>query len=215
MIPGSARLAPWQAFVEVPTRCVALEWLCAELEDAADDATQMTLARHPRFQRRLGERLALRHGLTLPEALPVPDADDLALFRLSPEAGEALARYCGMICHARAFVHEIRAPRVVELKQRFGEAPYMAALSNRDLALHGPEHDDDEALEHAVERDGGACLTAWLARQPAELTAWLRLGVLGGALVDISPGEAVREQGPAIVRRAATAMVDNGAEKTA
>ena len=213
MMPDSAHFDPWQAFIEEPTQYVALEWLCAELESVADDATQAALARHPRFQQRLGERLVRRHGLLPPEALSVPEANDLVLFKLPPDAGEELARYCGMICHARAFVHEIRATRVVELKQRFGELPYRAALSNRDVALHCHKYADDDALEHAVARDGSGCLAAWMARQPAEHTDWLRLGVLGRPCrADVEPSEEVHEHGPDIVRRASAFMIDHGVE---
>ncbi|MDQ7729752.1 hypothetical protein [Halomonas sp. SpR8] len=215
MTTDSEQFAPWQAFIEEPTQYVALKWLCAELESVADDTTQAALARHPRFQQRLGEQLARRHGLLPPEALPVPEVNDLVLFKLPPEAGEDLVRYCGMICHARAFVHEIRATRVVELKQRFGELPYRAALSNRDVALHRHKYADDDALEHAVKRDGSACLAAWMARQSAGVTDWLRLGVLGNPCrADAEPSEEVHEHGPDIVRRASAFMIEHVVEET-
>lgn len=213
MMPDSAQFDPWQAFIEKPTEYVALQWLCAELENVADDATQAVLARHPRFQKRLGEQLAHRHGLLPPEELPMPEANDLVLFKLPPGAGEELARYCGMICHARAFVHAIRATRVVELKQRFGELSYRAALSNRDVALHSHDYADDDALEHSVERDGVACIAAWMSMQPTGLTDWLRLGVLGSpGRPDSEPSDEIFKQGPDIVRRASAFMIDHGVE---
>ncbi|MFC3282198.1 hypothetical protein [Litchfieldella rifensis] len=204
----------WQAFVAVPTRCIALRWLCDCLGDVADEATQQSLACHPRFRQRLAQRLIQQHGLTSPDALPIPGEDDLPLFLLSPNAGDILVKYSGMICHAMAFVREIRAPRVIELKQRFGESSFVTALANRDLAIHQGPYTDDDALEYAVLRDGVACLAIWLAQQPAELAAWLRLGLASDprlADADISPE--VREHGVAIIRRAAAVILDDPAEE--
>ncbi|EPC00814.1 hypothetical protein L861_13570 [Litchfieldella anticariensis FP35 = DSM 16096] len=205
----------WQAFVAAPTRCIALRWLCDCLGDMADEATQQSLAGHPRFQQRLAQRLIQQHGLTPPDMLPVPDEDDLALFLLSPDVGDSLVQYCGMICHAMAFVREIRAPRVIELKERFGESAFVTALANRDLAIHEGPYTDDDALEHTVLRDGVACLAIWLAQQPAELSAWLRLGLARDprlADADITPE--VREHGATIVRRAAAAILEDTAEES-
>ncbi|WP_104202792.1 hypothetical protein [Billgrantia saliphila] len=200
----------WRSFVESPARCMARPWLQDCLGGIADDAILEALMRHPRFQRRLAQRLIDRHGLTPPEALPVPTEEDARLLALPARAGATLAHYCGVIWHATAFVREIRAPRVVALKQRFGDAAFAAALANRELAVATAAADDIETLAREVRRGGEACVSAWLSLQPPELAAWLRLGLAAGlpeeeALEAASPE--VRRQGPRIVRCAA-AIVD-------
>lgn len=197
--------ATWRAFVEAPTRYVAAFWLGDSLGGVAEDAILEDLVERPRFQRRLVQRLIDRHGLVPPEALPAPVEQDAPLLTLPPHAGVALVQYCGVLCHAMAFVREIRAPRVVALKQRFGESAYAAAVANRGLAVTSASSDDTEALARQVQSDGEACVLAWLALQPAEWVAWLKLGVAG----DLPPAPApdvdpeVSRQGPRIVRRAA------------
>ncbi|MFQ3786214.1 hypothetical protein [Halomonas sp. A29] len=196
--------AAWRSFVEAPTRCVARPWLHACLGGIADDATLEVLARHPRFQSRLAQRLIDRHGLTPPEAMPVPTEEDARLLVLPAQAGVTLVHYCGVICHATAFVREIRAPRVVALKERFGAAAFAAALANRELSVAAASGDDIETLAREVRRDGQACVSAWLALQPPELAAWLRLGPtanLPEEAQDATPE--VYQQGPRIVRCAA------------
>lgn len=204
--------AAWRAFVEAPARHVSRSRLRDCLGDVADDATLDALAGHPRFQGRLTQRLAQRHGLALPGTLSAPPEEDALLLALPAEAGATLAHHCGVICHALDFVREIRAPRVVALKQRFGESAFAAALANRELAVAGTSCDDIDALEREVHRDGAACLAAWLAGQPAELAAWLRLG-LANELPEASHDSApeILRQGPAIVRCAA-AIVAAAAE---
>lgn len=189
-------------------RCVARPWLHECLGGISDAAALEVLARHPRFQRRLAQRLIDRYGLTPPEALPVPAEEDARLLALPAQAATTLTHYCGVICHATAFVREIRAPRVMALKERFGDAAFTVALANRELAVAATSGDDIETLAREVRRDGQACVSAWLALQPAELTAWLRLGLAANL-----PGEAqgatpeVCQQGPRIVRCVA-AIVD-------
>lgn len=198
----------WRSFVEFPVRCIARPWLHDCLGGMADDATQEALARHPRFQSRLAQRLIRRYGLLSPEALPAPTGEDALLFTLPAQAGATLAHYCGVICHATAFVREIRAPRVVALKERFGNAAFAAALANRELAVAAVADDDIETLAREVRGDGQACVSAWLSLQPPELAAWLRLGLAGNLpkeAQDATPE--IRRQGPRIVRCAA-AIVD-------
>ncbi|SDL86166.1 hypothetical protein SAMN05661010_02722 [Modicisalibacter muralis] len=196
--------ADWRAFVDAPMRFVSRRWLGDCLGDMADEATLTALAQHPRFQGRLTQRLVQRHALAPPEALPAPQADDLPVYLLPPDGGDSLAHYCGAICHATAFVREIRAPRVIELKARFGEAAFATALAHRELAIADTAHADDDALEHAIARDGAACLAIWVAQQPAELAAWLRLR-LAGDVPSATDGIAaeIHQRGAAIVRRAA------------
>ncbi|NIC04764.1 type III secretion protein [Billgrantia bachuensis] len=199
----------WRSFVEAPARCIARPWLQDCLGGMADDTTLEALMRHPRFQRRLTQRLIERHGLTPPEALPVPTEEDARLLALPARAGGTLAHFCGVISHAAAFVREIRAPRVMALKQRFGDAAFAAALANRELAGATASDDDIEMLAQAVERDGQACVSAWLSQQPPELAAWLRLGLASGLPEEEVPDATaeVRRQGLRIVRCAA-AIVD-------
>ncbi|UYG04684.1 hypothetical protein OCT51_04755 [Halomonas sp. LR3S48] len=198
----------WRSFVEAPARCVARPWLQDCLGGIAGDALLESLMLHPRFQRRLAQRLIDRHGLMPPESLPAPTEEDARLLALPARAGASLVHYCGVICHAAAFVREIRAPRVVALKQRFGDAAFAAALANRELAVAAAS-DDIEILAREVKRDGQACVSAWLSLQPPELAAWLRLGLASGLPEEVLEGASpeVCRQGPGIVRCAA-AIVD-------
>lgn len=212
----SADSVAWQAFIDSPARFIGPRQLHDCLGDIADDATQRALALHPRFQQRITQRLVQHYALTQPRALPAPKAEDLPLFMLSPDAGETLTRYCGTIYHAMAFVREIRAPRVIELKTRFGEGPFAAALSNRELAIHGLTYRDDDALQQALLGDGAACLSVWLAQQPAELAAWLRLGLASDLPpLDTAISTEIHERGANITRRAATALLANTSEDPA
>lgn len=201
----------WQDFIASPAHCVSLHWIADSLEDTADETDLAVIARHPRFQQRLTERLVMRHHLTSPSALPVPAEEDFVIFQLAPDSGRDLARFCGMICHAITFVREIRAPRVVALKQRFGTTAFLTALANRALALSSSTHADADALDDGfadtVHQDGLVCVACWLAQQPSELRAWLRLGVAADPRLDELeiPHQEV-EQRIAIVRRAAAAL---------
>ncbi|MCE8020377.1 hypothetical protein HOP51_09705 [Halomonas sp. MCCC 1A11036] len=195
----------WRAFVEAPTHYIARPWLDDCLGGVADGATLEDVVGHPRFQRRLAHRLVERHGLVPPEALPTPAQEDAPWLTLPPHAGATLVRYCGAICHAMAFVREIRAPRVVALQQRFGESAYAAAVANRELAVASASSEDIETLEREVWRDGEACVLAWLALLTSEWVAWLRLGLADG-LPQAAAADAIpqaRSKGPGIVRRAA------------
>lgn len=201
----------WQDFIASPARCVSLHWVADSLEDTADEASLAVIARHPRFQQRLTERLVMRHHLTAPSALPTPAEEDLVIFQLAPDGGGDLARFCGMICHAITFVREIRAPRVVALKQRFGTTAFLTALANRALALPSSPHADADALDDGfadtVHQDGLVCIACWLAHQPDELRAWLRLGIAADPRLDeLELPHQEAEQRVAIVRRAAAAL---------
>ncbi|MGR2737927.1 hypothetical protein ACUY1T_05705 [Billgrantia sp. Q4P2] len=202
---SGSQATAWRAFVEAPTHYIARSRLDDCLGGVADEATLEDFVGHPRFQRRLVHRLVDRHGLVPPEALPPPTQEDAPLLTLPPHAGATLVRYCGAICHAMAFVREIRAPRVVALQQRFGESAYAAAVANRELAVANASSDDIEALEREVRRDGEACVLAWLALLTSEWVAWLRLGLADGLPQAAAPDAApeVRRKGPGIVRRAA------------
>lgn len=208
----------WQDFIAAPVRCVAMNRIAEILDGVADDeATLTAVAYHPRFQQRLTERLMQRHGLTAPAALPPLAEEDQVILQLAPEHAGELVHYCGMICHATTFVREIRAPRVVALKQHFGTAAFLTALAHHQLALPYPPQTVDDALTdtfaNTLHQDGLACVASWLAQQSDEMGAWLRLGIAADPMIDsqeISPQ--IREQGVAIVRCAATAVLDHHRE---
>lgn len=217
MSPGFS----WQDFAAAPARCVALNWIAETLEHVTDDeATLAAVAYHPRFQQRLAERLVQRYGLTAPAAVPPLAEEDLVILQLAPEHAGELVHYCGMICHATTFVREIRAPRVVALKQRFGTSAFLTALSHHQLALpYAPQATDDalhDDFANTLHQDGLACVSTWLAQQPDEIGAWLRLGIAADPMIgnqEVSPQ--IREQGMAIVRCAATAVLDHHREAMA
>ncbi|RZA25333.1 MAG: hypothetical protein EOP02_12410 [Proteobacteria bacterium] len=137
------------------------------------------------------------------EALQPPQGEDVPIATLDTAQSKRLARRCGVVFWAEALVREIRAPAVRALRERFGDALLELALAEQALACPlapGELAASLDELDTAVERDGQACVNAWLAEQPRALAAWYRLKIDDPAAA--APITARIEQyGPAIVRR--------------
>jgi hypothetical protein len=204
--PPAGHVAPqsWDEFTARPLHTVHLARLqaCFEgLEVPAETLDAMLV--QPRLRERLTRLLEQRFALQPLAAIAPPESVDVPVATLTAPTLGDLASRCGVVFWAEAFVREIRAPSVRALREHFGAALYELALAQRALgcplaAQVQPASLD--ALGAAVERDGQACVNAWLAEQPRALAAWQRLQISElAAAAPVSP--TIAEYGPAIVRQ--------------
>jgi len=191
----------WREFTAQPLHHVHRARLLACFDGldlpAATLEAMLTL---PRLQARLTRMLERRFALQPLHAIAPPQPADLPVATLGAAHLSELAERCGAVFWAQAFVCEIRAPAVRALREHFGSALYELALAERELAcpdLALPTCAD--ALAAAVQRDGQACVQAWLAEQPRALAAWQRLKLTAATMLPLSAD--VQRYGPAIVRR--------------
>lgn len=194
----------WQAFTARPLQNVHRARLQACFDNLdLPAATLDAMLAQPRLQERLTRMLEQRFALQPLEALQPPQGEDVPIATLDTAQSKRLARRCGVVFWAEALVREIRAPAVRALRERFGDALLELALAEQGLACPlapGELAASLDELDTAVERDGQACVNAWLAEQPRALAAWYRLKIDDPAAA--APITARIEQyGPAIVRR--------------
>jgi len=194
----------WQAFTAQPLQSVHRARLQACFDNLdLPAATLAAMLAQPRLQERLTRMLEQRFALQPLEALQPPQGEDVPIATLDIAQSKRLARRCGVVFWAEALVREIRAPAVRALRERFGDALLELALAEQALACPlapGELPASLDELDTAVERDGQACVNAWLAEQPRALAAWYRLKIDDPAAA--APITARIEQyGPAIVRR--------------
>ena len=194
----------WSAFVASPLHSVhraRLQVCFDNLELPA--ATLDAMLAQPRLRERLTRMLEQRFGLQPLDAIEPPQAADVPVATLGAPHLSELARRCGVVFWAHAFVREIRAPAVRALRERFGDALFDLALAEHTLACPVAAHEMPTTLDTlaaAVARDGQACVNAWLAEQPRALAAWYRLKAdepAGAAPVTAR----IEHYGPPIVRR--------------
>ena len=198
----------WNEFTARPLHTVHLARLRACFEDLEiPPATLDAMLTQPRLRERLTRMLEQRFALQPLAAIAPPEPVDVPVATLTaPKLGD-LAKRCGVVFWAEAFTREIRAPAVRALREHFGVDLFELAVAQRALAcpLHAQVLPDSvEALSTVVERDGQACVNAWLAEQPRALAAWQRLKISESAAAE-PVSEAIERYGPAIVRRLAQA----------
>jgi hypothetical protein len=194
----------WREFTARPLQTVHLARLRACFEDLdIPAATLDAILVQPRLRERLTRMLENRFALQPLAVIPPPEPVDVPVATLSAPKLSDLTSRCGVVFWAEAFVREIRAPAVRALREHFGGPLVELALAQRSLACPLPAHgmpESLEALSAAVERDGQACVNAWLAEQPRALAAWQRLKISeSAAAAPISA--AIAHYGPAIVRQ--------------
>ncbi|MEE4954621.1 type III secretion protein [Pseudomonas alliivorans] len=167
----------WQALTEQPMafvreRCIS-ECLVHDLASA--ELAQMRES--PRFASRLEGLLNDHFGLQPLAQLPLPAEQDLPVMLLSERDFAHLPRLCGAVWHAATLTREIRGQVVAEYRQLLGEDTFAFALVHRHLAGAADLLRTPADLAQAIDRDGAACVSTWLAGQPANLRAWLQLRV--------------------------------------
>jgi hypothetical protein len=198
----NAQRQAWQGMIEQPLafvadRCVR-ECLPAELEDRHYRA----LRNAPRFNARLLQLLASRFDVPTSALQTPPHDEDLPILLLSAEQFQRLPRLCGAIWHSATLSREIRSHAVNQLRGALGNEVFAQALAHRSLAGAADLLRQPADLVQAIDRDGAACVLAWLQQQPAELAAWLRLR-LDVPLGEEATATAAATFDPRIVRRAA------------
>lgn len=193
----------WERFARLAAGIAHPSHVAALFDGAVDEETAGRLARHPRLVARASALLERR--LALPAAAPPAGAVDRLIALSSPDRLAALARQAGAVCWAKAIAREIRSERVAALKEAIGQDAYVAALAHRSEALTDDIRSSPEApagpqtLGEAVERDGNACLAAWLLTQSEGVARRVRLR-FPAAFDDADPDQALREAGPRILR---------------
>ncbi|TLX58656.1 type III secretion protein [Stutzerimonas nosocomialis] len=155
-------------------------WLPAErLADCFGGALSPEQARElagqPRFRPRMAQLLAEHFALaSLEQALDGAPEDLQALF-LSPAARARLPRLCGAVLHGATLAREIRRERVTRLQQHLGSELFTFAVTHRALGRAASVLLDVESLVAAIDRDGDACVAAWLQTLEPAVQGWARL----------------------------------------
>ncbi|WP_439852905.1 type III secretion protein [Pseudomonas syringae] len=172
---SAALTGQWQALIERPLAFVREHWLAECLKRDLDAATLVALRDSSRFSARVEQLLTGYFQLQPLAQLARPAQEDLAVLLLADDDFSRLPRLCGAVWHAATLSREIRGDVVSEYRQLLGDDVFSLALAQRQLAGAANLLRTPVELTQAIDRDGAACLAAWLHAQPAELQAWLRL----------------------------------------
>lgn len=157
------------------------------------------LMQEPRFAGRL--EVLLRQRYCLVENDDGGEPVDRVLAALSLSELEALAFRAGIIFRARVFIQEIRGPALAAFAERFGEEALEDARLHHDLAGERALIHDLDDLEKAILDEGRACLAAWIATLPEQLSKQLCLKWPDDASMPSASDLDILEHGPAILRR--------------
>lgn len=174
----------WRELLEQPLEFVRAEHLAACFPEALSVEQLQAFRDAPRFQERSLKRVMSHFNLQPLAAVPEPDAQDLPVLLLAPETFKRLPRLCGAIWHGATLSREIRSDVVNQLRQLLGSEVFTAALANRPLAGAADLLRQPAELLDAIDRDGAACVTAWLHAQSPALQSWLRLRFEDPAIQD-------------------------------
>ena len=165
----------WRALAESPLAFVR-ESALQESFGRPVSAEQLAVLRQaPRFAPRLERRLIEHYRLRPLNQVPEPDEADFGVLSLPDEQFARLAILCGAVWHAATLSREIRGEVVSQYREMLGAQAMQLALRLRHLAGAADLLRTPAALLEAIERDGAACLRAWLATQPEPLRDWLEL----------------------------------------
>jgi hypothetical protein len=191
----------WQRLAAHPLDFIRSESLLACFPSSTSAEKVDNLARLPRFGGRLLTLLMQHCDLTPLAALPTPNDKDLAVLLITPGAFAHLPRLCGAVWHGVTLSREIRSEVLIPLRAALGADVYALALAQRHLAGAANLLLEPLALIEAIDRDGLACINAWLCEQPPTLQAWLRL-----RWPDLRADQVRMEKGAEIVREMAITL---------
>jgi hypothetical protein len=180
---SASSLQRWQELLARPLEFVAPERLSDCFVEGLPDEQLQALRDLPRFEERLLRVLMTHFHLTPLGRVATPEAQDLPILLLSPEAFARLPRLCGAIWHGATLSREIRSEVVTELRRLLGNDVFALALAHRQLAGAADLLREPSELLEAIERDGAVCVSAWLQSLPDALQGWLRLRL------PVAPGE--------------------------
>ena len=194
----------WQALIGQPLSFVR-EQAVVDCFDRPVSPEQMTALRESRrFDARIERQLIGHFRLQPLNQIPTPDAADLAVLLLAEADMQRLPRVCGAVWHAATLSREIRSEVVNEYRQALGVDTLSLALRLRQLAGAADLLRTPAALLQAIDRDGAACMGAWLAAQPEALREWLQLRL--DAVVPAGAQPATDERHVQVVRSVASEL---------
>jgi hypothetical protein len=104
-----------------------------------------------------------------------PAEADLKVLLLTEAQLARLPTLCGAVWHGATLSREIRGEVLGRYRQALGAQAMRLALALRHLAGAADLLRTPAELVAAIERDGAACMNAWLTAQPEPLRDWLRL----------------------------------------
>lgn len=186
----SSQTQAWQTLLAQPLTFVGAEHFQACFAQGVSAEQLSALRQQPRFQDRLLQLLMRHFQLQALEPSAQPDARDLPVLLLAPKTFQALPRLCGAVWHASTLSREIRGDVVSELRRLLGNDVFALALANRALSGAADLLRQPAELVEAIDRDGAACVSAWLRAQPPQLRDWLRLRFADPQVHDVQvPGD--------------------------
>ncbi|MGJ8517560.1 hypothetical protein [Carnimonas bestiolae] len=205
--------AQWQQLIETPS-----EWLtrAQQLEVAgqtADGADGSVLFAHPRFADRL--HLLIEQHWSLPKLTSAaqPDVNDLRVYHALHHNKAGLEQLCGVLDNSATLVRLVQRHHVDALEALIGHDAFSLGLDSLELSSdHAwdwsewiePDRSASAPLNEQLQQAGQRVLAAWLAAQPAELSAWLQLALIQPAQAQHSVSTTSRYV--AIARKAAEAL---------
>ncbi|OCR23193.1 type III secretion protein [Pseudomonas syringae] len=196
----------WRELLEQPLDFVRAEHLAACFPEALSVEQLGAFRDAPRFQKRSLRLLMSHFDLQPLAAASDPDVLDLPVLLLAPDTFKRLPRLCGAIWHGATLSREIRSDVVSQLRQLLGNDVFSLALANRPLAGAADLLRQPAELLQAIDRDGAACVSAWLQALSPALRGWLRLRFDDPTVQDGQDGN-----GPLdvkIIRRAAATLAE-------
>lgn len=203
---ASGKQEQWRELLEQPLKFVRAEHLAGCFSEALSAGQLEAFRDAPRFQERSLRLLMSRFNLQPLAAAPTPDVLDLPVLLLAPDSFRRLPRLCGAIWHSATLSREIRSDVVSQLRQLLGDDVFSLALANRPLAGAADLLRQPAELLHAIDRDGAACVSAWLHAQSPALRGWLRLRFDDPAVQDGQDGKGALDV--KIIRCAAATLAE-------
>lgn len=175
----------WQALLSQPLEFVGAQHLHACFAQGVSAEQLDALRKHERFEGRLLQLLMGHFALPAPELLPQPEPADLPVLLLPVQRFNQLPRLCGAVWHASTLSREIRGDVVSQLRSLLGNEVFALALAHRALGGAADLLRQPTGLLEAIDRDGAACVSAWLRSQKPELRQWLNLRIADPGLSDV------------------------------
>lgn len=171
----SSQQQAWQSLLDQPLSFIGAEHLMACFPANVSPQQLAALRHQERFQERLLRLLMSHFGLQALELSAQPDPLDLPVLLLPAQTFQELPRLCGAVWHASTLSREIRGDVVSELRRLLGNEVFALALAHRGAGGAADLLRQPAELLEVIDRDGAACVSAWLRAQPAELRQWLSL----------------------------------------
>lgn len=176
--------APLHERLADPSAWLPAERLAECFAGALTPEQAQSLCRHPRFRPRMAQLLASHFSLAGLEQTANGAPAVMQALLLPAAALARLPRLCGAVLHGATLAREIRRERVNQLQQRLGSDVFAFAVAHRSLGRAANLLLDADALVMAIDRDGEACVAAWLQTVEPAVQGWARL---------VLPTPAVRE----------------------